>query len=230
MKETMLGMFIIFFVYLSNANANVNTKPCLYGHITILTKDGRIPSRKGIPISLSAGFGVDKNAGGTNTNKRGFFCIDHTLESGKEVFLNIGENPDSKTNKNWSSWRILSPYNGKINVPDNSHHSSIEVIIVPNLFYLSLLDSPPNSFLGKNCKNIHQIPHVQLMSFKKRPDAEIAKNKLVFNGFQACVATRYVKNSKWHRVLVTVGNSTALKICKKLTDNYGYQQCIINKP
>lgn len=226
-------LFMLFPILLCCQVSLALTKPCLYGHITILTEDGRKPSREKIPLSITQGYGAKNNKGHANTNKEGFFCIDHSVKEGEEVSLSLGEKIESETKQpnQWSSWKILSPYNGKINIPDNSNHSALEVIIVPSSFYhVLLLDSPPDAVLGKNCKNIYKFPHLQVKSFKTKSDAEIEKTKLVYNGFQACVSSKYIKNRKWHRVLVTVGSKTPLEVCNDLKINYGYKECIIYEP
>lgn len=228
MRKLIISSLFIFY-YLQTAVAFA--KPCLYGHITILTEDGRKPSRKDIPISILDGHGVKNIKGTKNTNKDGFFCIDHSIDAGKEVALNIGESTadNNEGSDTWSGWKILSPYNGQINIPDKSNHLPLEVIIVPSSFYQTLLlDSPPEAVLGKNCQNIYKFPYVQLMSFKSRAEADREMHKLIFNGFQSCVSSKYIKNKKWHRVLVSTGSLTTIQICRDLKVNYGYKECIMN--
>ena len=204
-----------------------NESKCLRGHITILTEDGRKPNRAKIPILLE-----EEKKSPTTTDSNGFFCTSYEKNAGDSVILKLAKrektgDPANKTRgEGWASWRIISPYNGKTNLPSKENHELLEVIIVPSSFYQSLLRAlPPSSSLGKDCRNIDKIPHVQVLSSRDKKKAIEARKNLAMNGFQACVATRFVNNRKWHRVLVIADRFPPLEVCNTLIVHYGYE-CI----
>lgn len=207
--------------------------------MSVITFLGRKVDRRGVLIG-SQDFSGGNLIKSKPTNKDGETCIEYAknLEPGDRIrFLPLPREAgvDDKGNKiteDWSTWRILSPYRGATVIPKNEgDNSRMEVLVVLPALDDSLMSLVRRGSAEKQVENSEepvksetlnatpksQKKFLQIISLRKKSQAEVLVKALRDREYRACVEPVFISGKQMNRVLVEKHDEISLeRLCRDM--------------
>ncbi len=210
---------------------NEAVSACFYVHVNIITSTGKMLDRPNIDLSIENS-GIIKGSKKDSTDSRGIACIPYnedTVKPGDEVKLLLGvPGKDTKEGRTpWSTWKLLSPYQGVAYLPNiEKARMPLEIIIAPQSVVTSLMSyrsaDEGSKVKNETCASSANSSMLQIIALKNKERAELLVNSLRQNQkYSACLSSIVTAKGVLYRVRVEIKEPKDLQgICVDIKRNY----------